>query len=196
MAAGDVGLDAIDREEAVAKGGRIFLRYPCNADEAELLALRRRNREHLLPWEPNLPRGQDACGPEWFRRFISTAHGADQARYLVCLNKQGTPIGQVSLSGVCRGPLQSAYLGYWIVRDHEGKGLMYEAVRLALRRAFQHMKLHRVEANIQPDNIRSAALIRRCGFREEGFSPRYLKIAGHWRDHVRWAILREEFEQP
>jgi ribosomal-protein-alanine N-acetyltransferase len=58
------------------------------------------------------------------------------------------------------------------------------------------MSLHRVEANIQPNNAASIALVKRCGFRLEGFSPRYLKIAGEWRDHERWALLADEQISP
>jgi ribosomal-protein-alanine N-acetyltransferase len=69
---------------------------------------------------------------------------------------------------------------------------MKEGLRLVLRYAFRELKLHRLEANIQPDNIPSLALVKSCGFRKEGLSPRYLKINGEWRDHERWAILADE----
>jgi ribosomal-protein-alanine N-acetyltransferase len=70
---------------------------------------------------------------------------------------------------------------------------MTEGLRLVLRDAFDRIRLHRVEANVQPGNVRSIALVERIGFRREGYSPRYLKIGGRWRDHVRYAILAEEF---
>ena len=69
-----------------------------------------------------------------------------------------------------------------------GRGYMSEAMRLLVRHAFTTMKLHRLEANIQPGNQASIALVKRCGFEREGYSPRYLKIGGRWRDHERWAI--------
>ena len=71
---------------------------------------------------------------------------------------------------------------------------MREWLCLVLKRAFRELRLHRVEANIQPGNTASLALVRRLGFRREGFSPRYLKVAGRWRDHERWALLAEEFD--
>ena len=73
------------------------------------------------------------------------------------------------------------------------RGLMSAAMPLVLRYVFRSLKLHRIEANIQPDNHPSLALIRRAGFECEGYSPRYLKIAGRWRDHERWAMTLERY---
>ena len=81
------------------------------------------------------------------------------------------------------------------VAGHEGRGLMSEAMQLVLREAFGPLRLHRVEATIQPGNLPSIALARRNGFRLEGFSPRYLKINGRWRDHERWAINAEQWRE-
>jgi [ribosomal protein S5]-alanine N-acetyltransferase len=74
-----------------------------------------------------------------------------------------------------------------------GQGYMREGLELELRRAFLSPRLHRIEANIQPENHASIALARGAGFQREGFSPRYLKISGRWRDHERWAILAEDW---
>ena len=99
----------------------------------------------------------------------------------------------INLSHIVRGPLQSVYLGYYGFLPYARSGLMYEGMLLVLRHAFRKLKLHRVEANIQPNNHASIALARKCGFVREGFSRRYLKIAGRWRDHERWALLAEDF---
>ena len=71
---------------------------------------------------------------------------------------------------------------------------MTEAIHLILKYAFIQLKLHRLEANVQPDNVASVALIKRAGFIREGYSRRYLKICGRWRDHERWAILAEDWK--
>jgi ribosomal-protein-alanine N-acetyltransferase len=104
-------------------------------------------------------------------------------------------VGVYNVSEIVRGPLQSAYLGYYGNVAFAGKGLMTEALRLCLCEVFLRIKLHRIEANIQPGNAASRALVKRCGFRQEGFSPRYLRIDGVWCDHERWAITVEDWRR-
>jgi ribosomal-protein-alanine N-acetyltransferase len=100
--------------------------------------------------------------------------------------------GVINLGHILHGPLRSAFIGYYAFAGFNRKGLMKEGLALVLRHAFTRLKLHRLEANIQPQNRASIALARSCGFTREGYSRRYLKVAGHWRDHERWAILAED----
>lgn len=88
--------------------------------------------------------------------------------------------------------LWRAYLGFYAGAAHAGQGFMGEGLRLVLRHAFRRLRLHRLEANIQPGNVASKRLVRRCGFRREGFSQRYLRVFGRWRDHERWAVTAED----
>jgi ribosomal-protein-alanine N-acetyltransferase len=117
--------------------------------------------------------------------------GPNRHRLLVCRKSDGAIVGVVNVSEIVRAAFQSAYLGYYAFRPHAGQGYMTEGLALLLRHAFRSLGLHRLEANIQPGNDPSRKLVRRLGFRKEGFSPRYLKIGGRWRDHERWAIVRE-----
>jgi ribosomal-protein-alanine N-acetyltransferase len=112
---------------------------------------------------------------------------------LVRRRDDGEIVGFVNISQIIRGQLQSGFLSYGVAGGHAGQGYMTEAVGLAVRRAFTDLRLHRLEANIQPGNIASIALVRRCGFELEGFSPRYLKVGGRWRDHERWAIRVDQW---
>ena len=113
--------------------------------------------------------------------------------YLICRNEDGALAGSASLGHIVFGNLRSAYLGYSAFVPHQRRGFMSEGLELVLRHAFGALALHRVEVNVQPDNARSIALAERLGFRREGYSPRYLKIGGRWRDHVRFAMLAEDW---
>ena len=113
--------------------------------------------------------------------------------FFIWLNDPRALAGVVNLSEIVRGGFQSAYLGYYAFAPYAGRGLMKEGLAQVITHAFKVMKLHRLEANVQPGNRRSKALVKSLGFRREGLSPRYLKIAGRWRDHERWAILSEDW---
>jgi ribosomal-protein-alanine N-acetyltransferase len=104
-------------------------------------------------------------------------------------------VGVINLNNLIRGAFHNAFLGYYGFAPHAGQGLMYEGMLLVLRHAFRTLKLHRVEANIQPGNHASIGLVRKCGFVREGFSRRYLKVCGRWKDHERWALLAEDFRR-
>jgi ribosomal-protein-alanine N-acetyltransferase len=103
----------------------------------------------------------------------------------------GGVVGVVNVSQIYLGNFCSAYLGFYGIAAHAGQGLMTEALSLAIDHAFDVIGLHRLEANVQPENTRSLSLIRRLGFAREGFSRDYLRIDGAWRDHERWALLNE-----
>jgi ribosomal-protein-alanine N-acetyltransferase len=113
----------------------------------------------------------------------------------LCLREGGALLGGINFNEISRGPFQNAALGYWIGAPFAGKGYMSAGLGLALRYGFENLALHRLEANIRPENAASLALVRRAGFRREGFSRRYLQIDGAWRDHERWALLAEDWRQ-
>ncbi|MBK7530886.1 GNAT family N-acetyltransferase [Piscinibacter sp.] len=97
--------------------------------------------------------------------------------------------GYIEITNIVRGPLQSGYLGYYMFKGFEGRGYMKWALATIVKRAWEVHKLHRLEANIQPGNVASIGLVKALGFHQEGYSPRYLKLRGRWRDHERWAVL-------
>jgi [ribosomal protein S5]-alanine N-acetyltransferase len=130
-----------------------------------------------------------------YRLYLRERQGPRSYKYFVC-DEVGEICGVMNLSEVVRGSFQSAYLGYYALAPHAGKGLMSLGLELVLDRAFGELALHRVEANIQPKNRRSIELVKRAGFRFEGLSLRYLKIGGRWRDHERWAITAEDRKVP
>jgi ribosomal-protein-alanine N-acetyltransferase len=125
--------------------------------------------------------------------YLKERKGPRHVKFFVC-GEDRQICGVINLSEIVRGSFQSAYMGYYALSPHAGKGYMSAGIDLVLERAFGELRLHRVEANIQPKNRRSVELVRRAGFRLEGVSERYLRIAGRWRDHERWAITIEDHE--
>jgi len=168
---------------------RVFLRAPTRSDQAEFLELMRASRSFHRPW------ASAPTDEERFAAYLADSRRPDFEAMLVCRSEDGAIVGFFNLSQIVRRGLQSAYLGYSVGKAYARQGYMREGLELVLRHAFTTLRLHRVEANIQPGNEASIALARGGGFRREGFSPRYLKIAGHWRDHERWAILADEWSE-
>ena len=128
-----------------------------------------------------------------FDRWLAEANEPSHERLLLCDGNEGMIVGYFGIHDIIRGQFKSAHLGYWVGAPFAGEGYMAQGMQLLLRHAFTHLGLHRLEANIQPGNEPSIALARGAGFRREGYSRRYLKVGGQWRDHERWAILAEEW---
>jgi len=101
-------------------------------------------------------------------------------------------IGRIALNNIVRGALQSCAIGYGLDPECTGKGYMTEALEAAVAIALHDLGLHRVEVAVVPRNVRSLAVVRRCGFAEEGTARRFIQIAGVWEDHVRFARIRED----
>jgi ribosomal-protein-alanine N-acetyltransferase len=123
---------------------------------------------------------------------MARLQGQTHLSYWVC-TEQRELAAVFNISEIVRGSFCSAYLGYYGFAPHNSRGYMTAGLRAVLSKAFGRHGLHRLEANIQPENVASRRLVEVAGFRLEGFSPRYLKIAGRWRDHERWAITAEDW---
>lgn len=178
---------AAEASRAQVAAGRVFLRGPVATDAEEFVSLMAASRAFHRPW------ATAPTDPERFAAYLVDSRRPDFEAMLVCRRSDMAILGFFNLSQIVRRSLQSAYLGYAVGRPFAGQGYMAEAIQLVLRRAFTELRLHRIEVNIQPANEASIALARGAGFHREGFSPRYLKIAGRWRDHERWAILADDW---
>jgi ribosomal-protein-alanine N-acetyltransferase len=130
---------------------------------------------------------------ERFAAYLEHTAREDQEALVIRHASCGGLVGWVSVSNIVRRAFQSAHLGYGAFESHANRGLMTEGLRAVLALVFGELGLHRVEANIQPANVGSIALVRRLGFEKEGFSSRYLIVDGDWRDHERWALRAECF---
>jgi [ribosomal protein S5]-alanine N-acetyltransferase len=162
---------------------RVTVRPITAGDEAEFLAAARASRRLHATWIA-VPRDA-ATFRRHVTRFVAPTHHG-----FVVLDGDGRIAGAINITNAIYGPFRSAYLGWYAFAGFERRGIMARGLARVLRIAFGALKLHRLEANIQPDNKPSIALARACGFTKEGYSPSYLKIAGRWRDHERWAIVK------
>ncbi|MGC9268886.1 GNAT family N-acetyltransferase [Acidiphilium sp.] len=155
------------------------------SDADALIAANRASRDYHAPWvQPPLDR---AAFEQWFA-------GVDHRRAvsMIGLTDDGTIIGVFNFSEIVLANFRSCYLGYYGMVACAGQGLMSLCLRAGLIHMREIVGLHRVEANIQPGNVRSIRLVQRLGFCREGYSPDYLFIDGAWRDHERWAILLDQ----
>ena len=165
---------------------RLDIRPPRDTDADAYLAQMRASRRLHRPW---IAAPTDRAAWE----TLMARHATPQVEVLFAVRREDEAVtGTFVLSQIFYGPFCNAYLGYWATLAFAGQGYMTEGMLGVLRHAFRVLKLHRVEANVQPGNTASIALLERTGFRPEGFSPRYLKVAGRWRDHERYAILAED----
>lgn len=154
--------------------------------------------DHLDRWSPPAAPGFFAASfwrerlqrapAEWesgtAARFVLQPYGAVDAPV----------IGTCNYTNIVRGPFQACHLGYQVARDHEGRGLMHEALQALDAYAFDSLKLHRIMANYVPANVRSGRLLERLGFEREGMARNYLYIAGAWRDHVLTSLTNPRFD--
>lgn len=159
--------------------------------------LLRHNREHLAPWNPAPEPGVDPTSITAVSNMI-LRHRREwktgRAFAFLVTPKEDTErlIGKIALTGIHRGALNGAYLGYFMDVDQQGAGLCTEGIRAVLDFAYGPAGLHRIQAAIMPSNAKSLRVIEKLGFRREGYAERYLRIAGTWEDHVLFARTREE----
>lgn len=176
-------------------GDRISIRPFTDDDAADMLELRMRNRDFFRPYEPSsivVP----ATLEQQLERFTAERKDWDENRgyaFAIVRREDGGIAGRISFSHVTRAAWQNAVLGYLVDQPQNGKGYATEAARLALRFAFEHAGLHRVQAGVMPRNERSVRVLKNAGFRQEGVALRYLEINGTWEDHIIFAITREEW---
>lgn len=164
---------------------RVTLRPLQANDENAFMQGVRANRDLLKPWV-QVPLGRKA-----FQKYVLEMNTADNRAWAVMRSDTRELAGVVELRDIFYGDFKNAYLIYYGFQPHLRQGLMSQAIEQTIHIAFNRLRLHRLEANIQPDNLASIALIRACGFSKEGFSPRFLKKNGQWRDHERWALLAD-----
>lgn len=179
--------------------GDVVLRPLRLRDAGAWSAVRTANEQWLSPWEGR-PAG--AADASWYDRhspavFTGMLRGlrreARAGRTLPCaVLHRGRFAGQVTVGSVTRGAFDSGYVGYWVDGRLAGRGIAPTAVALLVDHCFDVVGLHRVEANVRPENTASLRVVEKLGFTREALHRRYLHIDGDWRDHVGFALLRED----
>lgn len=189
------GLDTEYRDGLTAQRLRLEPAHPELAKE--LRDYYRRNRDFLAPWEPL--REERFFSTEGQREILEgQLHAADTLVFWIRLlsasaeAETGPLIGFVKFSNIIRGPLQSCFLSYALDAEHIKRGLMSEALERAIKYLFDFEQMHRIEANILPENEASLRTVSGLGFAHEGTARKYLKINGEWRDHMHMVLLNEE----
>jgi ribosomal-protein-alanine N-acetyltransferase len=182
--------------ELTLESERLLLSLPDAGLASAALDFHLRNADHLAPWSPPKPAGFDtiAFWNEYVEKSqIAFLQGSVVRLWLSEKAKPEQIIGSVGFSQIFRGPFCNCVLGYQIDRAFEGKGLMSEALEQAISYMFVEQRLHRINANYRPENIRSGRLLARLGFHTDGFAPRYLFIDGQWRDHIQTSLINDSF---
>ncbi|WP_326586465.1 GNAT family N-acetyltransferase [Streptomyces sp. NBC_01294] len=168
------------------QGPRVAIRHVRRQDYDELTALAQESSEMLRRWL-----GARENTVEAFESYLERFEQPTHEGFVICLHSTGEIVGGVNINNIVRGTLQSGTLGYTAYASTTGHGYMTEGLGLVVQLAFGRLELHRLEANVQPDNTPSLNLIRRLGFQREGYSAAFQFINGEWRDHERWAITAE-----
>lgn len=177
----------------VIETNRLRLKILDESDAEIVLSYYVRNQDFLKPWEPLRQEGFLSLSIQAMSLKLDTMHMArgEMLRYWIFVKDTGELIGTIALSNIIRGVFKSCYMGYKLSVAEIGKGYMTEAVQRVVQLAFEEMQLHRIEANIMPNNRASIHVVTKNGFEQEGISPKYLKINGNWEDHYRFALINE-----
>jgi ribosomal-protein-alanine N-acetyltransferase len=124
-----------------------------------------------------------------FQSYLARVQDPSGAAFVIWEWSSDGFAGIVQITNIVMDPFRSAHVDFYAFSGFEGKGLLKQGLTHVVKEVFRTLKLHRLEANIQPENQAAIALAKSCGFKLEGFSPAFMKVGGRWRDHERWALL-------
>lgn len=173
------------------KGNQIYLRPLEQSDAENNLQLQLANREFFETYSMTRIEnyysieGQNAL----IKRQVQNRNNDEGYSFGIFKNEDDSLIGTINLFQVLRGDLQSAFLGYFLDKNENGKGYTSEAVRLITDYGFSELGLHRIEAGVMPHNIASIRVLEKAGFEKEGIARKNVRINGKWEDHQVLAIL-------
>ncbi len=163
------------------------------SDSRRYLETRARNHFWTKEWDATRPPGvpdRPMTFREMARKFNREARAGRMLPWAIEVD--GEFAGQLTISGIVRGSAQWGQAGYWVDERQAGKGVMPTALALAADHMFFRLGLHRLEVAIRPENAKSIRVVEKLGLRFEGERPRYLHVAGEWRDHVVFVVHADE----
>jgi len=180
----------------VLRAGPVYLRSPQMSDFHSWVELRALSQRFLCPWEPTWPR-DDLTKSSFRRRIKRYARDVrDDLAYpfFIFETDSDNIIGGLTLSNVRRGVAQTCALGYWVGEPYARCGFMTAAVGAIVPYVFKTLQLHRLEAACLPGNEASVKLLEKCGFEQEGYARRYLRIDGKWQDHLLFGLIADDID--
>tara|TARA_B110000444_G_scaffold203143_1_gene195578 strand:+ start:499 stop:1092 length:594 start_codon:yes stop_codon:yes gene_type:complete len=178
-------------------GQKVLLRPPQYSDWRSWADERKKNELYLQPWEPlwSINELERSSFVKRVRMFERLSHNDQAYSFLIFKSDSGDFIGEVNISNVQRGIIQSCSIGYWIAKDCEGKGMMSESLELIKEFIFNELKLHRIEAVCLPYNKPSLKVLLKNGFIKEGTARKLLKINDKWQDHTVLSFIVDDFKK-
>ena len=181
----------------ILKTDRLTLRFPEITEAADIVAYCKKNEAHLAPWEPL--KDEDYYTIRFWRNTIQQVRQEFQENISMRLNFYESSskklIGMINFTNFERGAFQSCRLGYKIDRYYEGKGMMFESLKIAIQYIFNQLNFHRIEASYIPRNKRSARVLKRLGFQITGQVEKYIRINGRWECHVITSLLNPKWKE-
>ncbi|TCT37304.1 [SSU ribosomal protein S5P]-alanine acetyltransferase [Martelella mediterranea] len=187
---------ALKRRRFALESDEHMLRLPRMSDFEDWRALRMRGRSFLQPWEPlwSVHDMSEAAFRKRVARLNREYDSGTSIQLFIFMRKPEMLVGGITIGLIRRGVAQMCMLGYWMGEEYAGKGHMFAALGLVIPFVFDELRLHRIEAACIPSNDRSASLLRKAGFTQEGLLRKYLRINGVWQDHYIFSLLREDFD--
>ncbi len=181
----------------IIDGKAVYLRPPQTSDWRAWAEVRASSRTFLKPWEPSWSAAALTRTAYRHRLRLQARERRDNTGYRFFIFRRGDDdlVGGVNLSNIQRGVAMSCSIGYWIGKAHAHRGLMSDAVEALLPFVFDKIALHRLEAACLPSNVASEGLLRKLGFRQEGYARAYLRIDGAWQDHLMFAMLACDYRK-
>lgn len=173
------------RSQPFLQGKRVFLRLATVDDIPQIIFFYQINTTHFEKFAS--PKPAEFYTKEFWQNKILTTHQDfqnDKACNFFIFDLNNNIIGFINFFAFIRGAFHACILGYGLAETEQGKGLMSEALQLAIEYVFQELNIHRIMANYNPTNDRSGKLLRRLNFVIEGYARDYLFVHGEWQDHV------------